>query len=117
MLGVAAVGAEIGLIGALYEGLRLPLWLASALAAEALILLRFAIADRWVFGHRRPTLGRLGRYQSASLGALVVSWLVLNGSAARLGVSYVLATLLGTGAAFAWSLLTNFLWVWKPKPA
>ena len=55
---------------------------------------------------------RLGRYQGASIGALIVYWLVFNALVEVLGVPYVVAFVLGTGAAFAWSLVTNFLWVW-----
>lgn len=114
VLGVAALGVEIALIGVLYQGLGLPLWLSSALAAEALILARFLVADRWVFRHPRPSVPRCIRYHGASAGAFAVSWVVLNGSAALLSVPYQVAALLGTGAAFVWSLLTNFLWVWRP---
>jgi hypothetical protein len=32
-----------------------------------------------------------------------------------LGVPYVLAAFLGSGAAFVWSGLSNFLWVWRPQ--
>ncbi len=116
-LGVVAVGVEIGWLSVLYQVLGIPLWLASGIAAETLILARFVIADRWVFGYPRPTLGRCGRYHGASAGAFSVSWVVLNGSAAALGVPYVAAALLGTGASFFWSLLTNFLWVWRPAPS
>ncbi len=133
VLGVAAMVAEIALLGLLYQGLGIPLWLASALAAETLILVRFVVADRWVFGYAHPAWSRCGRYHGAAAGAFVVSWVVLNGSAAALDASgvirqlqvglldessvrYVVPALLGTGAAFVWSFLTNFLWVWRPAP-
>ncbi len=117
VLGVVAVAVEIAWLGVLYQGLGWPLWLASAVAAETLIIVRFLVADRWVFGHASPALDRCWRYHGASAGAFVVSWVVLNGSAAYLGVPYLAAALLGTGASFVWSLLTNFLWVWKPAPS
>ncbi len=117
ILGVAAVGVEIGELALLYQVLGVSLPLASAVAAESLVLARFVATDRWVFGHRRPALGRCVRYHGASAGAFVVSWAVLNASAALLGVPYVLATLLGTGASFGWSLLAHFFWVWRPAPS
>ena len=49
-------------------------------------------------------------------GALVVYWLVINGLAALLGLAYEIAFVVGTAASFAWSLLTNFFWVWA-RPA
>ena len=112
VLGVGAAVAELGLLKLLYEGLVWPLWLATAVAAETLILVKFFVADRWVFGYRVPTMGRAVRYHGACAGALIVYWLVINGLASLFGFAYEVAFVLGTGASFVWSLLTNFLWVW-----
>lgn len=114
-VGVGGALVELALLRVLYEWLQWPLPLATASAAEMLILAKFAIADRWVFGHPWPTLNRLLRYHGASAGAFVVYWLVINGSAEIIGLPYVVGFVLGTGAAFAWSLVTNFLWVWGGK--
>jgi putative flippase GtrA len=117
VLGVVALFLELGLLKLLYEVLGMPLALASLIAAEVLILARFVVADRFVFGHPRPTWARLARYHGSCAGALAVSWVILNGVASFLAVPYELAFLLGTGASFLWSLLTNFLWVWaQPRP-
>ncbi len=112
LLGVVALVAELSLLSFLVEIVRLPLWIASALAAETLILARFAAMDRWVFGHTRPAWERLVRYHGASAGALVVYWVAINAAVGLLGIQYLLAALAGTGASFLWSLVTNFLWVW-----
>ena len=109
--GIAAV-LELGLLRALHEGAAVPLPIASFVAAEALILARFFISDRWVFGHARPTRTRLVRYHGACAGALVVYLAVFNLLSTLLGLPYAYAFVLGTGLSFAWSLLTNFLWVW-----
>jgi putative flippase GtrA len=89
VLGLMAFGAEVALLALLYQSLRCPLWLASAVAAETVLLARFLATDRLVFGHVNPTLVRCGRFHGAAAGSFAVSWLVLNGSAALLGVSYV----------------------------
>jgi putative flippase GtrA len=112
VIGLTASLLELGLLRLLYESLAWPLPVATAVAAEALILCKFFTADRWVFGHAWPALPRLLRYHGASAGALVVYWVVINGLALFQGVPYVAAFVLGTAAAFAWSLATNFLWVW-----
>jgi cobalt-zinc-cadmium efflux system protein len=112
LLGLTASLVELGLLRLLYEVLQWPLLLATFTAAEALILVKFVVADRWIFGHRIPTLGRLFRYHGASLGAVIVYLIVINGLTLIVGVPYVAAFIIGTGAAFTWSLLTNFLWVW-----
>jgi putative flippase GtrA len=112
VLGLTASLIEFGLLRALYEGLAWPFPLATIAAAEILILVKFLVADRWIFAHRLPSMGRLLRYHGASAGALVVSWVVINALVVALGVPYPLAFVLSTGAAFAWSLVSNFLWVW-----
>jgi putative flippase GtrA len=112
VLGVSAAAAELGLLRALYEGVQIPLPVATALAAEVLILVKFLLADRWVFGYPRPAVDRAVKYHGACAGALLVYWLVINLLAAGLGVAYTLAFVVGTGASFVWSLVTNFLWVW-----
>src|SRR5919198_2964562 len=113
ILGVVAFGAEVALLGLLHQWLKCPLWLASALAAECVLLARFVSTDRLVFGYAVPTLARCGRFHGAALGSFVVSWIVLNGTASVFGVPYVAAAFLGSIAAFVWSALTNFLWVWR----
>lgn len=116
-LGVLAFGVEVIVLAVLHQWLRMPLWIASALAAELVILGRFLTTDRFVFGYRAPSLGRCWRFHVSALGSFTVSWIVLNSAAVMLGVQYVIAAFLGSVAAFAWSGLTNFLWVWRPIPA
>jgi putative flippase GtrA len=113
--GVAAV-LELLLLKLLYEGLGWALPVATAVAAEVLILAKFVVADQWVFGHPTPSWSRALKYHGASAGAFVVYWLLINGLVEMLSLAYPIAFVLGTGAAFLWSLVTNFLWVWA-QPA
>jgi putative flippase GtrA len=113
-LGLIAFGLELGLLAILHQWLGMHLWQASALAGESVILGRFLTTDRYVFGHASPSFGRCWRFHVASAGSFTVSWLVLNGTAHALQVPYPVATFLGSAAAFVWSALTNFLWVWRP---
>jgi putative flippase GtrA len=103
---------ELALLRFMFEIVGWPLPIATALAAEVLILGKFVTTDRLVFGHMSPTLNRLLRYHGASAGALLVYWVVINGLALPFGVPYMAAFVVGTAAAFLWSLVTNFLWVW-----
>jgi putative flippase GtrA len=113
-LGVLAFGVELIALAVLHQWLRVPLWIASALAAEFVLLGRFLSTDRFVFGYLTPSFGRCWRFHVSALGSFTVSWIVLNSAAVMLGAQYVLAAFLGSVAAFAWSGLTNFLWVWRP---
>ena len=114
VVGVVAVVGEVAMLEVLVERLGIPLWAASALAAESLMLARFLVTDRWVFGYARPSVGRLGRYHGTCAGAFVVSWGMLNALSALLGLDYRVAWALGTVAALAWSAWSNLLWVWRP---
>lgn len=113
LVGLAASVLELGLLRALHDGFNLALPVATAVAAEVLILLKFGVTDRWVFGHPWPTAQRAMRYHGACAGSLVVYWLVINAASVVLDVPYAAGFVLGTAAAFAWSLATNFLWVWS----
>jgi putative flippase GtrA len=114
-LGLAGSVAELGLLRVMVDGLQWWLPVATAAAAETLALLKFLLADRWIFGHRVPSLQRAIKYHGAAAGALAVYWLVINGLTAALATPYVVGFVLGTGAAFTWSLATNFLWVWRAR--
>jgi putative flippase GtrA len=114
LLGLAGSVVELGLLRGLYELMHWPLPLATLVAAEVLILAKFLLNDRFVFGHAFPTPLRLVRYHGASAGALLVYWLVINALTLLAGVVYVAAFVVGTAAAFTWSFVTNFLWVWAP---
>jgi putative flippase GtrA len=112
VLGVTASLVELALLHGLYEGLTWPLPLATAVAAEVLIIGKFLVNDRLVFDHSWPNLTRLVRYHWASAGALALYWVVLNALSLAAGVPYQAAFVVGTAAAFTWSLITNFVWVW-----
>jgi putative flippase GtrA len=112
-LGVLAFALELGLLAILHQWLGMHLWQASALAGEIVVLGRFLSTDRFVFGYAVPSFGRCWRFHVAAGGSFTVSWLVLNGSAHALDLPYPVAAFLGSLAAFVWSGLTNFLWVWR----
>jgi putative flippase GtrA len=116
-LGLLAFAFELGLLAVLHQWLGMHLWLASAIAGEIVVMSRFLSTDRLVFGHSSPSFGRCWRFHVAAAGSFTVSWLVLNGSAHALEIPYPVAAFLGSVAAFVWSGLTNFLWVWRPRSA
>jgi putative flippase GtrA len=113
VLGVVAFGVELCLLAITHQLMHWPLWIASAVAAELVLLGRFLSTDRLVFGYDRPSFARCWRFHAAAAGSFLVSWVVLNGSADLFAVQYAIAAFLGTVAAFLWSCLTNFLWVWR----
>lgn len=116
-LGVLAFGFELVVLAILHQWLKVSLWLASAMAAEIVLLGRFLTTDRFVFGYATPSFGRCWRFHASAAGSFAVSWVVLNSAATGLHLHYVWAAFLGSAAAFVWSALTNFLWVWRPDRA
>jgi len=112
IVGMAFTLLNLPTLYLLVDVLAVPLAAATLMAGEAGLLARFLVNDRWVFGEQRPTLQRLGQYHLAVAGGFVIWWTATN-TLSRFGIHYLLAALLGTGASVAWSMVTNFLWVWR----
>ena len=93
---------------------QVPLMMASVIVAETGTILRFLVNDRWVFGHYRPTLKRLWQYHIANAGSFVVWWAVCN-ALPFFGVHYLLAFVAATACSVGFSILSNFLWVWRGR--
>jgi putative flippase GtrA len=114
IVGLAFTGGGLVVLYILRDILRLPLIVATAAGAEATLLVRFLINDRWVFGHRRPTWLRLWQFHLASAGGGVIWWVVAN-LLPRFGVQYLLAALAGSACSVVFSMATNFLWIWRQR--
>ena len=114
LVGVCFAGFGVGILYVLIDMLRIPLLPGSAVGAEIGTLLRFFTNDRWVFGHRTPTLKRLGQYHLANASSFVIWWSVTN-LLPNWGVHYLLAAIVGMACSVGWSMITNFLWIWRRK--
>jgi putative flippase GtrA len=114
-VGIVFAGIGLALIKLLAGVLAWPYTLATLCTGEICTLLRFLVVDRWVFEHRRPSWKRLWQYHVANAAGFVIWW-----SAANLlrvsGVHYILAAVLAMFFSVGFSILSNFLWIWR-KPA
>jgi putative flippase GtrA len=110
--GFAALG--LVLIKLLAGVLVWPYLVATFVSAEACTLLRFFAVDRWVFGHRCPTWKRLWQYHVANAAGFGIWWSAANVMKVA-GVHYLLAAVLAMCCSVGFSLLSNFLWIWR-KP-
>ncbi|MBV9581552.1 MAG: GtrA family protein [Chloroflexi bacterium] len=99
----------------MHDQLGMPLTIATLLVSEILTVLRFGVNDRWVFGNLRPTWRRLIEYHAAVITSTLIWWAMTN-ALPMFGIHYLIASVLGTVVSVMWSMVTNFLWVWKPKP-
>lgn len=139
-IGLFFTGINIPVLLLLDEIFKLPWLLSTLIAAELCTLLRFPLNDRWVFGYPRPTWKRLGQYHVANFSSLVI-WLaaanlfpfvIVSKSAVMLlsstglenqaattlltRLQKPLAAILATCFSVGWSMMTNFLWIWRKKP-
>jgi putative flippase GtrA len=114
IVGLLFMGVNIPLVYVFYDLLLLPYMLATLLASEVGTLLRFFVNDRWVFGYLRPTWKRLGQYHLAIASSFVIWWSVTN-ILKEWGIHHLLAPVLGTCCSVGWSMITNFLWIWRKK--
>lgn len=116
LVGVAFLGVGTALLWAAREPMGMPLWLATVFSAEVTLLIRFFINDAWVFGNKRPTWGRLWQFHIASAGGSVI-WFAMTNGLAAIGMHYLIASVAGSACSMLFSIATNFLWIWRKKPA
>jgi len=96
----------------LFQWVRLPLLVASALATELAIVNNFCWNDHWTFRRTRLSLSRFAKFNLVSLAGLAITactlWILVN----HLGYYYLAANLLGIILATAWNFAVNSFWTW-----
>ena len=94
--------------------LRLAVPVATLASAEVCTILRFLLNEVWVFKTRKMSWLRLWRYHLANAVSLVVWWIATN-VLNRLGLNYIISSVLAVGFSTGISFTTNFFWIWKTK--
>ncbi len=115
IVGLFFTGLNLPLSWIFKDLLNFPVWLATLFASEISTLLRFCVIDRWVFGFPSPTWLRLWQYHVAIASSFVIWWSVTNLLVYQFGVHYLLAQILATCCSVGWSMVTNFLWIWRKE--
>jgi putative flippase GtrA len=89
----------------------LPLLLASTIALEVSIIVRFVLNDGWTFRDRRtkPLAARFYQSNFTSFGAPLISLATVNILTPYFGVSYLISNSLGILLGLAWN------WVWSTR--
>jgi dolichol-phosphate mannosyltransferase len=80
VVGASGVLVNMLVLWALAQHLRLPIWLAGALATEAAVVSNFVLNDRWTFRERRAgaTLWRFARFNGVALGGMAIGVALLT---------------------------------------
>ena len=121
VVGASGVVVNNAALFTLYQVLRLPLIGASTTAVALSIVNNFIWNDRWTFEQRKgafsSALRRFARFGMASFGGLVLTtlmlWLLVN----HLGVHYLVANLIASGAGTASNYLINSRWTFAAGTA
>jgi len=90
------------------------LLLASVIAVEISIVVRFALNDRWTFQDRRrkSLTARFYQHNLGSLGSPIISLAAVNILTPLLGLSYLIANSLGILLGLSWNWLWSIRVVW-----
>jgi len=111
IVGFAFLGVNLALLYVFVDLLGMPVLIATLIAAEAGLLVRFVVNDRWVFRQSQITLQRLWQYHLAMAGSFAVWWITTN-VVVFFGGHYMIATIVGMACSILMSIVTNFFWIW-----
>ncbi len=139
IVGLFFTGLNLPVSWVFKDLLAWPAWLATLLAAEFSTLLRFFVNDRWVFGFPRPTWLRLWQYHLAVAGSFAIWYAIANLLYYNYGerfsqflvqalspwavmsleeadtTAFLLAQIAATCCSVGWSMIANFLWIWRKR--
>lgn len=117
LVGASGTLVNLGALALLKENIGLHLLFSGALAFELSVVWNFFFNDRFTFrGRSRPGstfAGRLVRFNTISLGGLVIYLAVLGVLTDVAGLHYLLSAAAGIIAAFGWNFLVNNWWTWR----
>jgi putative flippase GtrA len=101
--------------GTRFGSFDLRLLVASLIAVEASIVVRFAINDSWTFGdmHQRPLGERFLHSNVSSLAGPVISLACVNVLTPYLGISYLVANSVGILLGLTWNWFYGTRVVWR----
>jgi putative flippase GtrA len=112
---VTAVGFSLVSLGLLYltkEVFRIPLAVATLVAAEIATILRFFVTNLWVFDRTASSAKGLWQFHCANAAGFAVWWCISN-LLARYGVHYMVAATAGIAGSMGFNILASFFWIWR----
>jgi putative flippase GtrA len=112
--GLLFMGVNTVALYAAVHVLHLSVAVATLASAEICTLLRYLLNEIWVFKNYRLSWIKLWHYHVANAAALVVWWIATN-MLNRLGINYILSSVVAVAFSTGISFATNFFWIWRSK--
>jgi dolichol-phosphate mannosyltransferase len=112
LVGLGGTGVNLAALYLFHGLLGWPTLSSVLLASELAILQNFLWNNRWTFGRRDASLGRLARFNLSSLSGLLIS-VVTTSILVTGGVPYLLADLVGVADGAVCNFAASTLWTWK----
>jgi dolichol-phosphate mannosyltransferase len=112
LVGLGGTGVNLAALYLFHGLLGWPTLSGVLLASELAILQNFLWNNRWTFGRRDASLGRLVRFNLSSLSGLLIS-VVTTSVLVTGGVPYLLADLIGVADGAVCNFAASTLWTWK----
>jgi len=118
LVGGSGVLVNMGLLWVLTEIAGLYYLLSSAIGIETSIITNFTLNNFFTFHDRRSPgfkifLKRLLKFNTVSLGGLILNMSVLWFLTSVVGFHYLVSNLFGIAAATLWNYVANLLWTWR----
>jgi putative flippase GtrA len=115
VVGGAGVVLNNAALYALYQLLRLPLVVASALAVTLAIGNNYILNDRWTFnqGGHAASFRRFLRFSLVSLAGLTITTATLWALVTFLNVPFLVANVVSIGLSTGSNFLANLNWTWN----
>jgi putative flippase GtrA len=110
---VGAIGVVVNMLSLqlLYGMVRLPLLVATSMAAEAAVVQRYLLHNRWTFGRHPLSLVRFATFNLSSLLALLLNVAVVA-VLVRVHINYVVADLVGIGMGTGLNFAASLSLIW-----
>jgi putative flippase GtrA len=117
---VGAIGLAVNQVALwIFRGqLELVLYLASPLAIFLSMIVTFTLNEVWTWHDRGtgPLIHRIGMYFPINMVGLIINYLILQLLVDHTGTHYLMANLVGAGAAAIWNFLVNNAVTWRATP-
>lgn len=118
-VGLLGMSVDTAILGLLFQGAGVPIWLAKLVGAEVSIVVMFFSNEWWTFGDagRHPggwgVLRRLLRSNVVRAGGIAVATVVLVAGYEFLGIWWPVANVIGIVCGFVFNYVLESLYTWR----